>query len=261
MPGYGLRSRREIISEAPHRKQGPTLVARKENDLRAESQDVFIFSPGCRLHPAFCREPVLAANQKATMAASAALTNLMDGNARFAAGTPRPRPSIAKVRELASGQSPFATVLACSDSRVPVETLFDHDPGDIFVVRLAGNFVSDAALGSIEYATAVLKSPLIMVLGHTSCGAVKAAVEHVKDGKTFPGHIEVLADAIAPAARESEHKPGDWWHNATVANVRMAVERLKTSTPIIAAAVEHDSVEVAGGVYDLSTGKVTLLQS
>lgn len=201
-----------------------------------------------------------AANQKAPMAASAALKNLMDGNVRFVEGKPQSRPTVARVRQLASGQSPFATVLACADSRVPVETLFDHEPGDIFVVRLAGNFVSDAALGSIEYATAVLKSPLIMVLGHTSCGAVQAALERVKSDKTFPGHIDVLADAIAPAARAAQHEPGDWLHNAVVQNVRMNVQKLKTSTPIMAEAVSHGEAEIVGGVYDLRTGAVKLVQ-
>lgn len=203
--------------------------------------------------------PAPAANQKAPMQATAALKNLMDGNERFVGGKPRSRPSVASVRELAGGQSPFATVLACADSRVPVETLFDHEPGDIFVVRLAGNFVSDAALGSIEYATAVLKSPLVMVLGHTSCGAVKAGMERVKDGKTFPGHIDVLADAIAPAAQATQHEPGDWWHNAVIENVRLNVRKLHNSTPIMSEAVKSDGVQIVGGVYDLRTGAVKLV--
>jgi carbonic anhydrase len=192
------------------------------------------------------------------MLASAALKNLMDGNARFVAGTPHSRPVIERVRELASGQAPFATVLACADSRVPVETLFDHDPGDIFVVRLAGNFVSEAALASIEYATAVLKSPLVMVLGHTSCGAVQAAIEYVKSGTALPGHMQVLADAIVPAAKSCEHAAGDWWHNAVIENVRLNVHTLKTSKPIMAEAMKKEH-EIVGGVYDLATGKVTLL--
>src|SRR5581483_6066968 len=117
------------------------------------------------------------ANTHSPISPTAALKNLMDGNARFVAETPiTGRPLMDRVRELAKGQSPFATVLGCSDSRVPVETVFDHEPGDIFVIRIAGNFVDDSGLGSIEYAVAVLKSPLVMVLGHTSCGAVKAAI-------------------------------------------------------------------------------------
>jgi carbonic anhydrase len=198
---------------------------------------------------------VPAATQKASMP----LKNLMDGNARFVAGKPQSRPTVGRVRELASGQSPFATVLGCADSRVPVETLFDHEPGDIFVVRLAGNFVSDAALGSIEYATAVLKSPLVMVLGHSSCGAVKAGIERVKSGTTFPGHIDVLAEATAPAAKATQHESGDWLHNAVVENVRLNVQKLKTSTPVMAEAVKSGQVEIVGGVFDIATGAVKLV--
>lgn len=192
------------------------------------------------------------------MSASDALNNLMDGNARFVAGTPRAHPLFERVRELAAGQSPFATVLACADSRVPVETLFDHEPGDIFVVRLAGNFVSEAALASIEYATAVLESPLVMVLGHTSCGAVQAAVEYVKSGIPLRGHMQALVDPIAPAAKQCEHRAGDWWYNAVAENVRLNVNALKTSTPIMTDALKNGH-EIVGGVYDLRTGRVTLL--
>ena len=204
-------------------------------------------------------EPAPAANAHVPMSAQAALKNLMEGNARFAAGKPTCRPLIDRVRELASGQSPFATVLGCADSRVPVETLFDHEPGDIFVVRLAGNFVSEAALGSIEYAVAVLKSPLVMVLGHTSCGAVRAAVDFVQTGKPLPGHMQVLAAAIEPAAKATQHEHGDWMHNAVTENVRLNVQSLKNSTPILKEAAAKGEVEVVGAVYDLSNGKVTLV--
>ena len=187
------------------------------------------------------------------MMTSPALKNLLDGNARFVAGTPRSRPTAESVRNLAGGQSPFATVLACADSRVPVETLFDHEPGDIFVVRLAGNFVSDAALASIEYATAVLKSPLVLVLGHTSCGAVQAAIDFVKSGTPLPGHLQTLADAIAPAARNTQGEPGDWWANAVAENVRLSVRLLRGALPN---AAQH---EITGAVYDLATGEVSLL--
>ena len=192
------------------------------------------------------------------MSASAALRNLLEGNARFVAGNPLCRPTVSQVRELASGQSPFATVLACADSRVPVETIFDHDPGDIFVVRLAGNFVSDAALASIEYATAVLKSPLVMVLGHTSCGAVQAAVEYARTGIKLPGHMQTLVDAIIPAARTCADQPGDWWNNAVAENVRLAVKTLRASSPIMTQALRNGH-EIVGAVYGLSTGIVTLL--
>lgn len=204
-------------------------------------------------------KPAPAANAHPPMSAKAALKNLMEGNARFAAGNPICRPLISRVRELASGQSPFATVLGCADSRVPVETVFDHEPGDIFVVRLAGNFMSDAALASIEYAVAVLKSPLVMVLGHTSCGAVKAAVDFVETKQPLPGHMQILASAIEPAATATRHEHGDWWQNAVRENVRLNAERLRDSTPILREAVAKGEAEIVGGVYDLSNGKVTLV--
>ena len=219
----------------------------------------FLFSTAGALSAGLLPLAAPAANEKAPMPANAALKNLLDGNARFVAGTPQSRPSVNRVIQLAGGQAPFATVLACADSRVPVETLFDHEAGDIFVVRIAGNFVSDAALGSIEYATAVLKSPLVLVLGHTSCGAVNAAIELVRSGTTFPGHIQGIADAIAPAARESRHEPGDWSHNAVIANARLAAGKLKTSHPIMAEAIQNHTAQVVSGFFDLKTGKVTLV--
>jgi carbonic anhydrase len=115
-----------------------------------------------------------------------ALASLKAGNARFVAGTPQTDPLDAGVLELASGQSPHAIVLGCSDSRVPIETIFDQPPGNVFVVRVAGNFLNDDILGSIEFGVAVLKARLILVLGHTNCGAVTAAVAHAKDGTTQP---------------------------------------------------------------------------
>lgn len=223
------------------------------------NRKTFLMATSTVIAAAGTLEPAPAANANAPMPAKAALNNLIEGNARFAAGKPICRPLIGRVRELASGQSPFATVLGCADSRVPVETIFDHEPGDIFVVRLAGNFVSDAALGSIEYAVAVLKSPLVLVLGHSSCGAVKAAVDYVETGKPLPGHIQLLADAIEPAAKASRHESGDWMHNAVAENVRQNMKRLRESTPILHEAVSKGEVEIAGGVYDLSTGKMALV--
>jgi carbonic anhydrase len=208
----------------------------------------------------FMPEAVLAANTDPPMSADAALKNLMDGNARFASDKPIVgHPLMERVRELAKGQSPFATVLGCSDSRVPVETVFDHEPGDIFVVRLAGNFVDGAGLASIEYAVGVLKSPLVMVLGHTSCGAVKAAMDFTENGKPLPGNLQTLVNAIEPAAKASRHASGDWWHNAVVENVRLNVEHLRSARPILQEAFANEQARVVGAIYDLNTGKVTLL--
>ncbi len=188
------------------------------------------------------------------MNASGSLKALLQGNARFVAGTPACLPATVKRAQLASGQAPFAAVLGCSDSRVPVETVFDHEPGDIFVVRVAGNFAEAAGTGSLEYAVAVLKSTLVMVLGHSSCGAVKAATQFVGSGTTFPGHIQGIAKAIAPSAKATQHSGGDWVHNAIIANVHANVAKLKAD-PIIAV----KGVEIVGAVYDLASGKVSLV--
>jgi len=223
------------------------------------NRKTFLMSSSTALAASASSQPAFAANAHAPASAQAALTHLVEGNARFAAGKPNCRPLLERVRELAGGQSPFATVLGCADSRVPVETIFDREPGDIFVVRVAGNFLTDAGLGSIEYAVAVLKSPLVMVLGHSSCGAVKAAMDFVESGKTLPGHMQVLAEAIEPAAKATRHGQGDWWHNAVVENVRQTMRRLADSAPILREAVSKGEAEIVGGVYDLRTGKVSLV--
>lgn len=198
--------------------------------------------------------PPMAANSPAE-----ALAHLRAGNARFVAGKPECGPLTARVAEFASGQSPFAIVLGCSDSRVPVETIFDQMPGNIFVVRVAGNFLNDVNYGSIEYSVAVLRSKLILVLGHSSCGAVNAAVAYAKEGTTQPGHIASLVSAIAPAAKASKGRAGDWLANAIAENVRRNVHAMTTGSKIVADAVAAGHVEVRGGIYDLHTGRVTFM--
>ncbi len=186
-----------------------------------------------------------------------ALESLKAGNARFVAGTPQTDPLDAGVLELASGQSPHAIVLGCSDSRVPIETIFDQAPGNVFVVRVAGNFLNDDILGSIEFGVAVLKARLILVLGHTNCGAVTAAVAHAKEGTTQPGYIARLVAAIAPAAEATRDLPGDWVVNATAENVRRTVQAMTVFSAIVAGAISDGDAEVAGGTYELHTGRVT----
>jgi len=186
------------------------------------------------------------------------LEDLMAGNARFAAGKPVGQPATARRAELAASQAPFATILSCSDSRVPVETVFDHGPGDIFVVRVAGNFVNDDGLASVEFAVELLQSSLIMVLGHSGCGAISAAIE-ARQGATFAGQIGRLADAVAPAV-ETTRDAGAGWHAAAVAqNVRDAVRALAERSPILGNAARDGSILIVGAVYDLHTGKVELL--
>ncbi|MGZ3508618.1 MAG: carbonic anhydrase [Vulcanimicrobiaceae bacterium] len=191
----------------------------------------------------------------------AALARLMDGNARFVQDRPTANVHSALRIELASGQSPFAVILGCSDSRVPIETIFDQQPGNLFVVRVAGNIVNIDSLASIEYAVEVLRSMLVLVLGHSSCGAVAAAAQHVEFGTNFNGHIQYLADTIAPAVRKAKMMQGDWLRNAVDENVRQHIAELLDQSSIINEAVARGEVRVAGAVYDLHSGAVELIDN
>jgi carbonic anhydrase len=189
------------------------------------------------------------------------LRRLLEGNARFVRGqlkNPRRRPE--DFRELAEGQNPVAAIVGCADSRVPPELLFDQGVGDLFVVRVAGNVVGGAGAtvkGSIEYAVAELNVPLVLVLGHSNCGAVKAAVKHLDAHDALPGAINELVNLIKPAVAEGEG--GDRLERAIKANVALGVGRLKTLEPILAGPVKQGRVKVVGGVYDLRSGKVELV--
>jgi carbonic anhydrase len=186
-----------------------------------------------------------------------AMALLRAGNKRFYQGTGHTESLTARRVELTEGQAPFAAILGCSDSRVPGDTVFDVVPGHIFSVRIAGNYLTDGGLGSLEYGVAVLKTPLILVLGHSSCGAVDATIKYVRDGATVPGQIMSIVKAIEPAAKESREEPGDWLHNATARNVRDNMSAIHDRSTIIADAVKENRVAIAGGVYDLHSGKVT----
>jgi carbonic anhydrase len=185
-----------------------------------------------------------------------ALELLKAGNARFAAGTSRREMFGPRIAELANGQSPFAAVLGCSDSRVPVEIVFDQIPGDLFVVRVAGNFLNRDGLGSLEFAVNALKSKLIVVLGHESCGAVGAALNYVRDGIEQPGHIQEIVDAIAPAVRAASGAGGDWHAGAIAQNVELNVAAMTAGSRIIADAVARGDLKVIGGIYSVRTGNV-----
>lgn len=198
-----------------------------------------------------------AAPERAASSPAHALALLKEGNARFAEGKASNETSLTARRlEVANGQSPFAIVLGCSDSRVPLDTVFDQVPGHLFGVRVAGNFVNEDGLGSIEYGVAVLRAPLIVVLGHSACGAVDATIKYVQNGTTQPGHIMGLVKAIEPAARATKGKPGDWLDDAIAANVRNNVAAISSRSSIVSEAVKGKSVEIVGGVYNLHSGKV-----
>ncbi|MDU2064491.1 MAG: carbonic anhydrase [Sporomusaceae bacterium] len=201
-----------------------------------------------------CFAPAAWANSSATgVSADKALQLLTDGNSRFVAEQQKAS-NIGQARrtELTKGQHPFAIIVSCSDSRVPPELVFDQGLGDLFVIRTAGEVVDDVALGSIEYAVEHVGVHLIVVLGHEDCGAVKAAVA----GGEVPGHIGAITKAIEPAVLQAANQSGDKVSNTVKANVDLIVKKLMMTKPIISEGVSHDSVKIAGAVYDLKTGKV-----
>ncbi|MBW3585447.1 MAG: carbonic anhydrase [Cyanobacteria bacterium 0813] len=185
-----------------------------------------------------------------------ALKKLMEGNQRYIEQKRTfPDQARSRVVEVAQGQHPFATILACSDSRVAPEIIFDQGLGDLFDIRVAGNFLDDVVLGNMEYAAVELGVPLLVILGHERCGAVKAAL----DAKAVPGHIGTLVAAIQPAVDATKNRGGDAWDNAVRANVKMNVNKLKLASPILAAAVKAGKLKVVGGRYDLDSGKVQII--
>jgi carbonic anhydrase len=186
----------------------------------------------------------------------AALQKLMDGNQRFVQQKGKhPDQSRARMKEVAQAQYPFATVLCCADSRVPPEILFDEGIGDLFDIRVAGNIVTPEVLGSLEYAVALLNTPLIMVLGHERCGAVTAAVQ----GERLEGHIGSFVKAIKPAVSKTKGKSGDPVDNAVIANVQYQIQKLKQDSAILSQRLLEGKLKIVGGRYDLDSGQVTLI--
>jgi carbonic anhydrase len=189
----------------------------------------------------------------------AALDRLMAGNRRYVDGVSRRHDFKHEREALSAGQNPFAAILSCADSRIAPEFCFDTARGDVFVCRIAGNFASDEMIASLEYAVSVLKAPLIMVLGHESCGAVDAAIKSLKDGSTLPGHLPSLIDAIAPAVKAVQGQSGDMLTNAIHRNVALNVDKLKDTAPILKSSADDKKIRIVGGVYALKSGQVDVL--
>jgi len=184
-----------------------------------------------------------------------ALQQLMAGNHRFVQHRLRhPDQSQKRLQDVAQAQHPFATILSCADSRVPAEIVFDQGIGDIFDVRIAGNIVTPESLGSIEYAVALLNTPLLMVLGHERCGAVTAAVKN----ELLPGAIGTFVKAILPAVKQVTGQAGDVVDNAVTANVRYQIELLQRSS-LLTERLQSGALKIVGGRYDLDTGNVTIV--
>lgn len=205
--------------------------------------------------------PAAAADDAATpvVAADEGLQRLLDGNQRFVAGNLTSLGALADDRAgVATGQSPFAVIVCCSDSRVPPEIVFDQTLGQLFVVRTAGQVIDEAARSSIVYGVDFLRAPLLLVLGHSGCGAVDAALAALR-GDPIPGYAYRFAEAIGPAAQSVLDQPGDQLDNAIRANVALGVEQLRAAEPVLAAAVNSGQVTVVGGYYDLASGEVSIL--
>jgi carbonic anhydrase len=189
----------------------------------------------------------------------AALERLRKGNARYVEGVSLRHDFRHEREALAGGQNPYAAILSCADSRIAPEYAFDSGRGDLFVCRVAGNFANDESIASLEYAVAVLGVPLIMVLGHDSCGAVDAAIKSLKDNTTLPGHMPSLVAGVAPAVKAVSQQAGDALGNAIRQNVIDNVAKLGSATPILSAAVEQKKLKVVGGIYRLKDGRVDMV--
>ena len=186
------------------------------------------------------------------------LKKLMGGNKRFVEGKSiRPRQDAQTIKKLEKGQEPFATIVGCSDSRVPNEMVFDQGLGDLFIIRTAGQVSAAASYGSMEFAVLKLKTKLIVVLGHTECGAVAAAVSRPED---VPGHIVTLINEIKQSVAKSSYLPGDPVNNAVKQNVIDQVMTLRDLDPILHKKYINGEILIVGAVYDIHTGKVEFLQ-
>ena len=196
-------------------------------------------------------------HQPAQLTPDEALKRLKEGNANFVTDLPFHGVQGRERRvEIARGQTPFAVLVGCSDSRVPPELLFGRGLGELFIYRVAGNTVDRAALGTIEYAVAELGVPLVLVLGHERCGAVAAAVSVVEKNTILPGAIGEMVEPIVPAVLRARSQPGDLLDNAVRENVRGIVGRLRQEGPILANAIGAGKLKVVGARYDLDDGAV-----
>lgn len=204
---------------------------------------------------------VATSESQASMSPDEILQGLKDGNERYVNNNLTPRDYPAQVAATATGQYPEAVIISCIDSRVPVEQVFDKGVGDVFVARVAGNFVNEDILGSTEFGTAVAGSKVVIVMGHESCGAVKAAIDQVE-----MGNITAMLDKIEPAVDMSEDFEGDqttenadYVTNVVNNNVLNTIAEMRENSPIIAELERNGDIVIAGAFYDLDTGRVTFL--
>ena len=192
-----------------------------------------------------------------------ALELLKEGNQRFIAKEQVERDLNLQVEQTSTGQYPFATVLSCIDSRVPAELVFDQGIGDIFSVRIAGNFVNTDILGSMEFASKLAGTKLILVLGHTACGAVKGACDHAELGNLTEmlGNIAPAVNAVTEPSAAAERTSAniDFVNTVGTKNVALTIERIRKESPVLAEMEQAGEIQIVGGMYDIATGKVNFL--
>ena len=207
------------------------------------------------------REKVLKAEEQKALTPDTVIQLLKAGNARFRANDITSRDHSAMVRDATAGQYPKAIILSCVDSRIPVEDVFDRGIGDIFVARVAGNFVNEDILGSMEFACKVSGSKLVLVLGHEACGAIKAAIDNVK-----LGNITAMVSKITPAVSDSKEFSGEkssrneaFVEMVAIKNVLNTIESIKSKSPILKEMADKGEIKIIGAYYDLHTGEVKFL--
>jgi carbonic anhydrase len=193
---------------------------------------------------------------QAEMTSTRALAMLKDGNARFASGKGTPRDFAAQVRATAAGQYPFAAVVSCMDSRAPVEILFDLGLGDTFSIRQAGNVIDADVLGGLEYASQVIGVKLIVVLGHSHCGAVKGAIDGAELG-TLTQLLRKIASAIQGPVPKDKSKDDAFVAKVAEANVRQCMKDIREQSPVVRALLTRGRSASVGAMYDIDNGKVT----
>jgi carbonic anhydrase len=234
-----------------------TLKQRRKFLKTAGLATLGLATTGMALNPlAVAASPPKPQNQ---ISPNDALQRLMAGNERYVKGNSKAHDFSAEREALIGGQNPFASILSCADSRIAPEYAFDSARGDLFVVRVAGNFVSKNGLASLEYSANFLGTRLFMVLGHQGCGAVGGAIATINDGSVLPGHMPHLVEAISPAVGLAKGQPGELLENSIRENVRLNVATLKAASPILSKLVASDELKIVGGIYRLDTGRVELL--
>jgi len=198
---------------------------------------------------------------QALMTPQTSLTALKEGNERFINGNQVTRNLNAQVEDTSSGQYPFASVLHCIDSRVSAEHIFDQGIGDLFSIRIAGNFVNEDILGSMEFACKLAGTKVLVVLGHTACGAVKGACDHARMGNltSLINKLEPAVDAVSSPANESERTSAniDFVNAVAAKNVEMTMADIREKSPILKEMEANGEIQIVGGMYDIATGKVS----